>query len=174
MLRSIKRAYTLEPNNPDLHCCLVRFLRHTSESTLSNIVSEVVKRQSADIFSNNAASALNTEFLAKNSKSLPHLLQGARMLYLLDPKSQLRAIDLVCKLDNLKAVNLQNCTKVLEALQKGDFGLCEDAIHEFSTKCHQLFPFATAFRPSEKQQHSQTQITQPLLVNHQEKEASLN
>ncbi|XP_011499374.1 PREDICTED: N-alpha-acetyltransferase 15, NatA auxiliary subunit [Ceratosolen solmsi marchali] len=164
MLRSVNRAHRLEPNNPELHSCLVRFLRHTSTSNHGSIVNEVIKRQSTGIFSNTNAFQLNSDYLIKNSKSLPHLLQGARMLYLLDPTSQQKAISLTTNLDsNLKAVNLENCTKILEALRNGDFGLCEQAIADYTSKCHERFPYATAFHPPEsKQQHQQ------LLINHQE------
>jgi hypothetical protein len=165
MLRSINRAHRLEPNNPELHSCLVRFLRHTGSSNHDSIVNEVIKRQSTGIFANTNASQLNSDYLNKNSKSLPHLLQGARMLYLLDPTSQQKAITLTTNLDSsLKSVNLENCTKVLEALRNGDFGLCEQAIADYTSKCHERFPYAMAFHPpeSKQQQHQQ------LLINHQE------
>jgi len=162
MLRSIKRAYRLDANNPDLHTCLVRFLLHTSKSPLEGAVGEVVKRQTAGIFSSTKTTSLNTEYLKKNRNSLPHLLQGARMMYVLDPSVQTKALSLVTSIDELEGVTLQNCTKVLEALRNGDFGHCDDTIADYMAKCHARFPFATAFRPPE-----------PKANNHQEKENSI-
>lgn len=167
MLKSINRAHRLEPNNAELHSCLVRFLRHTSSSSLDGVVAEVVKRQSSDIFAGLSASQLNAEYLKKNSNSLGHLLQGARMLYLLDPTSQQRAISLAINLEpSLQGVNLENCTRVLEAMRNGDFGLCDEAIADYTTKCHERFPYATAFRPPEAAKPAQQQP--PQLVNHQD------
>lgn len=148
MLRSIIRTHRLDSNNPELHSCFVRFLRHTSTSNLDATVSEVVKRQSSEIFAGRSAQQLNNDFLKKNAKSLPHLLQSARMQYLLDPSGQQKAIELVTSLDpSLEGVNLESCTRVLEALRNGDFGLCEQAITDYKAKCHERFPYATAFRP---------------------------
>lgn len=162
MLRSIKRAHRLDANNPDLHTCLVRFLLHTSKTPLEGAVGEVVKRQTVGIFSSTKAAQLNSEFLKKSRNSLAHLLQAARMLYVLDPSAQQKALSLVSNIDELDGVTLQNCTKVLEALRNGDFGHCDDTIEDFMTKCHVRFPFATAFRPPE-----------PKTNNHQEKENSI-
>ncbi|XP_032687524.1 N-alpha-acetyltransferase 15, NatA auxiliary subunit [Odontomachus brunneus] len=161
MLRSIKRAHRLDANNPDLHTCLVRFLLHTSGSPLEGSVGEVVKRQTAGIFSSPKAVQLNAEYLKKNRNSLPHLLQGARMLYVLDPSAQPKALSLVTSIEELEGVTLKNCTKVLEALRNGDFGDCNATIADYMAKCHERFPFATAFRPPEPK------------ANHQEKENSI-
>lgn len=161
MLRSIKRAHRLDANNPDLHTCLVRFLLHINKQStlLEGAVGEVVKRQTAGIFSSSKPAQLNAEYLKKNRNSLPHLLQGASMLYVLDPSAQSKALSLVINLDNLEGVTLQNCTKLLEALSIGNFGHCDATIADFTAKCHARFPFATAFRPQK--------------VNHQEKENSI-
>lgn len=163
MLRSIKRAHGLDPNNPDLHTCLVRFMLHINRSPSEGPVGEVVKQQVALIYSASTATQLNAEFLKTNRNSLPHLLQGARMLYLLDPSAQAKALSLVTNIDGLEGVTLQYCTKVLEALRCGDFGHCETAITEYTAKCHKLYPYATAFRPPE------TKVT----IKNQEKENSI-
>lgn len=163
MLKSIKRANGLDSNNPDLHACLVRFILHASRSPLEGAVGEVVKHQTAGIYANSTASQLNAEFLKKNLNSLPHLLQGARMLYVLDPSAQSKALNLVTNIEELEGVTLSNCTKVLESLRSGDFGHCEHTIADYMAKCHKRFPYATAFRPPE------TKTT----TNHQEKENSI-
>ena len=166
MLRSINRAYRLDPNNPELHTCLVRFLQHTNASPLEGAVAEVVKRQTSGIFSSSSAEQLNAQFLKKNSKSLPHLFQGARMMYLLDPSAQSKALSLVTNIEDLEDVSLEICTRLLEALRNGDFGSCESTICDFRAKSHYRFPYATAFRLPEV---SEPKVT----VNHQEKENSM-
>lgn len=40
------------------------------------------------------------------------------------------------------------CTKVLNALCSGEFGECTEASSEYMSRCHELYPFATAFRPA--------------------------
>ncbi|XP_058789166.1 N-alpha-acetyltransferase 15, NatA auxiliary subunit [Phymastichus coffea] len=164
MLRSINRAHRLEPSNPELHSCLIRFLRHTAESSLDSIVGEVVKRQSSDIFAGKNAAQLNADYLKQHANSLPHLLQAARMLYLLEPQSQQKAIGLATSLDGFEGVSLENCTRVLEALRNGDFGLCEQQLADYTVKCHERFPYATAFRSAEAKHQ--------LLTNHQDQAAA--
>ncbi|KAK0183435.1 hypothetical protein PV327_001478 [Microctonus hyperodae] len=164
MLQSIKRAHRLDANNPDLHSCLIRFLRHTAAQHLEGSVAEVVKRQTSEIFPTTDAVKFNSEFLKKNINSLPHLLQAGRMLYLLDPTAQSKALSLVTNIDGgLEGVILNNCTRVLDSLRNNDFGNCEAAIEDYIEKCHKRFPYATAFRPPENK----------INVNHQDKENSI-
>ncbi|KAJ8676612.1 hypothetical protein QAD02_012399, partial [Eretmocerus hayati] len=169
MLRSIKRAHRLDPNNPELHSCLVRFLKHVAGATLDQTVSEVVRRQSISIFGQAAdAAKLNADFLAKNDSSLPHRLQAARMLHLFDPSQQKKAIALATSIDPASVTSgltLPNCVRVLEALRAGDLGSCECDLAEYTTKCHERFPYATAFRPPDAT--SSTSPKPQPLVNHQ-------
>ncbi|XP_003703292.1 N-alpha-acetyltransferase 15/16 isoform X2 [Megachile rotundata] len=170
MLRSIKRAHKLDPNHPDLHTCIVNFILYISHLGLEKVVYEVVKRQTAGIYStsNTMVSTLvqfNAEFLKRNRNSLPHLLQAAKVIDFLDLPSvhEETALSLVTNIDNLEGVTLENCTKVLESMRNGDFGDCDTAIADFMAKCHKRFPYATAFRPPE---------TKPT-TNHQETENSI-
>ncbi|XP_053975392.1 N-alpha-acetyltransferase 15, NatA auxiliary subunit isoform X2 [Hylaeus anthracinus] len=160
MLKSIKRAHGLDPNNPYLHTCLVRFMLHTFQSPLEWAVSEVVKRQTSGIYTSLTPMQLNREFLKANRNSLPHLLQAARMMYVIDPSDQGTALYLISNFD-LESVTLQTCTEVLESLRNGDLGPpIPNLIDKFVVRCHKRFPYATAFRPPE------TKAT----TNHQEKE----
>ncbi|XP_076628904.1 N-alpha-acetyltransferase 15/16 isoform X1 [Colletes latitarsis] len=160
MLKSIKRAHGLDPNNPDLHSCLVRFMLHISRSPLVGAVREVVKRQTAGIYRSLTPMQLNREFLKANRNSLPHLLQAAKMMYVIDPAEHAKALFLVLNFD-LESVTLQDCTKVLESLRNGELGsFLPSLLDDFVVRCHKRFPYATAFRPPE------TKVT----ANHQEKE----
>lgn len=41
---------------------------------------------------------------------------------------------------------MQNCVEVLELLRRGDFGqVAQEIIDEYRTRCHTIFPYATAF-----------------------------
>lgn len=171
MLQSIKRAHRLDSNNPDLHSCVVRFLHHTGASPLEGAVAEVVKHQTRGIYSNSDAAQFNNSLL-KNTNSLPHLLQCARMLYLLDPTSQSKALSLGTSLDGLTGVTLPICTRVLEALRANDFGTCDAAIDEYMNKCHKRFPYATAFRPPESKLPA-IQLNPSVQLNHQDKENTI-
>lgn len=149
MLQSIKRAHRLDSNNPDLHSCIVRFLRHIAAARLDGPVAEVVERQTKEIYSSPDPIKFNNAFLIKNSKSLSHLLQAGRMLYLLDSSNQAKALSLVTRFDNLTGVTLSNCTKVFEALRNNDFGSCDVVTNEYMRNCQIRFPYATLFRSHE-------------------------
>ncbi|XP_012285201.1 N-alpha-acetyltransferase 15, NatA auxiliary subunit [Orussus abietinus] len=164
MLQSIKRAHRLDANNPELHACLVRFRQHVAGATLEGAVAEVVSRQTRDVYGTSSAAQLNTEYLRKNSRSLAHLLQGARMMCLLDAFSQPRALSLVTQLEQIGGATLETCTRVLDALRSGELGHCEEAVvREYAARCQKRFPYATAFRSAEPK----------ATANHQDKENSI-
>lgn len=169
MLRSISRAHRLDPNNPELHSCLVRFLRHTAALPPTGTMAEVVNQQSSRIFPSTNAEQLNSDYLARNARSLPHLLQAARMLYLLNTASQARALGLLLtNLDDLEGVDLPTCTRILECLRNGDLGPCDDAVAEFTAKSASRFAYATAF------QEATPADGKPAMANHQDKDNSVN
>lgn len=113
MLQSIKRAYKLDPNNPKLHSCLIRFYGHINQSKESwdPAVEEVVKSEVKTLFNNKDYKQLNKEFLETYSNSLEAVLEGSKMLYYLDPKEQVKSLFLVTNLDNkYKDVNIKVST----------------------------------------------------------------
>lgn len=109
MLQSIKRAHKLNPSNPKLHSCLIRFYAHVNQSKESwdAAVEEVVKSEVKSLFNDKDAKQLNKEYLEMHSNSLECILEGAKMLYHLDNKEQTKALSLVTNLDNkYKDVNI--------------------------------------------------------------------
>lgn len=109
MLQSIKRAYKLDPINPKLHSCLIRFYAHVNQSkeNWDPAVEEVVKSEVKSLFNDKDAKQLNKEYLESYSNSLECILEGAKMLYHLDIKEQANALKLVTNLDNkYKDVNI--------------------------------------------------------------------
>lgn len=148
MLQSVKRAYAVDPDYPELHVCLIMlYLAVAGSSGLPQHVITVLKQEMTKLYGNNDARQLNQEFLAKYHNSLPHLLAGARMLYHLDPMTQKTAIKLATNLSpELKSMNLRTCGKVMQALRRGDFGPCDEETAEYKQQCHERFPCSTAFR----------------------------
>lgn len=102
MLQSIKRAYKLNPNHAKLHSCLIRFYEFINQSkdNWDPAVDEVVKQEVKVLFANKDAKQLNKEFLERYPKSLEYILEGAKMMFYLDPKNQSIALSLVNNFDN--------------------------------------------------------------------------
>lgn len=149
MLQSIKRAFRLEPDNCELHSCLVRFVESVSEKidTLDAPVMDVINQAMEPITLGRNARQMNEDFLKQHANSLPAVLQAARMMYFLDKSRQDEAIQLATKLDGMNGINLEVCSRVLLALQVGDFGPCSKQIEEYKEKCHKILKYATVFRP---------------------------
>lgn len=149
MLQSIKRAYRLEPNNCELHTCLVRFVELVSSKlgTLEAPVVDVINQVMEPITRGRSAKQMNEDFLKENSNNLAALLQGARMMYALDQSRQEEAIKLATTLEKVEGINIKNCSRVLQALQAGDFGSCAQRLEEYKSSCHRIMKYATLFRP---------------------------
>ncbi|CAG9856558.1 unnamed protein product [Phyllotreta striolata] len=149
MLQSIKRAYIVDPKNPKLHSCLIRFNRFIQENKGSwdPSVEQVIAQETKVYFDNKDAYRLNKEFLENNSNSLQAVLEGAKVMYQLDNKRQREAISLATDLDNKYDVNIDVCTNVLNSLRAGEFGSCDAQLDEFTKKCNGVFPYSAAFKP---------------------------
>lgn len=109
MLQSIKRAHKLDPLNPKLHTCLIRFcdVINNSKDTWESSVEQVVTKEVETFLCGKDANQLNKEYLESNKDSLESVLEGAKMLYYLDLKNQNTALDLITNLDNkFKDVNI--------------------------------------------------------------------
>ncbi|XP_041357444.1 N-alpha-acetyltransferase 15, NatA auxiliary subunit-like [Gigantopelta aegis] len=148
MLQSIKRGFQADANDPRFHVCRMRFLEHvtTRQKELSEPIKSVISCEVEKLYKGKDAKTINEEFIASNSKSLEHLLAGARIMYELDPSTQQRATSLAMTLSkDVKGVTVKNCIEVLECLCRGDFGKCEKAARDYTAMCHNIFPYATAF-----------------------------
>lgn len=150
MLQSVKRGFAIDPNNPLLHECLIHFLCIVQSQTgLSPIVESVLKQQMQPLYGDKDPSALNSEFLAKNAKSLPHVLAAAKMMYHLDSSTSAKCIALVTDLSTeLQQLTVTTCISVLESLRAGEFGtFSPHLLDDYRARCHAVFPYATAFMP---------------------------
>ncbi|CAN8032451.1 unnamed protein product, partial [Ixodes persulcatus] len=149
MLQSIKRAFRLDPTCPRLHAHMVTFHSLVSQKKeLPAPMVTVLQREMAELYQSKEAQQLNEEFLARYSKSFPHLVEGCRMMYFLDKSKQKQALQMVTSLNNdLEGVTIEHCLRTLECLTRGDLGACEAELAQFRASCHERFPLATAFRP---------------------------
>lgn len=85
MVQSVKRALKVaEPDHPLVHSCLVRLQHFLSQGNLLSdtvshpAVASVLRSEAESLFRGHgqAGEPLNREFLERNARSLPHLLQG--------------------------------------------------------------------------------------------------
>lgn len=150
MLQSIKRAHKVDPKNPKLHSCLIRFheVIKKEKSNWDPSVEQVVTQETKNFFNGKDAKQLNKEFLELNNSSVKAVYEGTKIMYYLDKSTQSQAIKLVTNIDNkYQDVDIQVCTDILNSLTNGEYGKCEEAIIEdFKKQCSARFPYAAAFK----------------------------
>lgn len=102
MLQSLKRAHKVDPRNPKLHNCVIRYYIFIQKDKINwdASVEEVVSKETKIFFENKDAFKLNKEFMENNSDSLKALYEGAKVMYQLDNNSQCQALSLITSLDN--------------------------------------------------------------------------
>ncbi|KAG9492064.1 hypothetical protein GDO78_000539 [Eleutherodactylus coqui] len=168
MLQSVKRAFSIDRNNPWLHECLIRFSKSVSDhSNLPDLVIKVLLHEMKSIFTNKNLESFNEEFLKNNPTSIQHLLSGAKMMYYLDKSRQEKAIAIATRLDDtLIDRNVQSLTRVLEGLLDGSFGSCNTRYEEYRAACHKLFPLTPAFMLSANEEDCNTMQINHTALNH--------
>uniref|UniRef100_A0A669EYS0 N-alpha-acetyltransferase 15, NatA auxiliary subunit a n=2 Tax=Oreochromis TaxID=8139 RepID=A0A669EYS0_ORENI len=136
MLQSIKRAVNIEPSNPWLHQCLVRFFKGVSESTdLAEAVRTVLTHEISRLFGESSPQSFNKNYLSQHSNSIPH-----------------RLADTVGS-DTVGSDTI--CTEVLEALRDGQLGEGQQkAAEAYRAACHKIYPYSLAFMPPGYQDNS--------------------
>uniref|UniRef100_A0A667ZFT2 N-alpha-acetyltransferase 15, NatA auxiliary subunit a n=1 Tax=Myripristis murdjan TaxID=586833 RepID=A0A667ZFT2_9TELE len=77
MLQSVKRAVAIDPSDPWLHQCLVRFFKGVRESVdLPEAVRTVLKQEISRLFGESNPQSYNKNYLSQHSNSIPHRLAG--------------------------------------------------------------------------------------------------
>lgn len=110
MLQSIRRAHKTEPDHPLLHTCIIRYRLYLDQraGTIEKPVMTVVNQTMKPIWEEKDAKRLNAEFLNAHKNNLRYVLQGAKMLYRLEPQQQQVAVSLAtCLDDHVKEATLQ-------------------------------------------------------------------
>ncbi|XP_048031865.1 N-alpha-acetyltransferase 15, NatA auxiliary subunit a [Megalobrama amblycephala] len=157
MLQSVKRAYSLDPDNPWLHQCFVRFFKGVSDSKdIPGAVQTVLKQEITKLFGESDPKTFNKNFLSKHANSIPHRVAAAKMMVFLDPSSEAMAAELATSLnESLTGRTIQTCTDVLQALRDGSLGSQQEKIVEsYRVACHGIYPYAVAFMPPGYQDNS--------------------
>ncbi|XP_030638927.1 N-alpha-acetyltransferase 15, NatA auxiliary subunit a [Chanos chanos] len=150
MLQSVKRAYSIDPSNPWLHQCLVRFFKGVEDKkALPQAVQTVLKQEITRLFGENDPKIFNKNFLSKHANSIPHRLAAAKMMFYLEPSSESTAAELATSLDeSLTGRTTENCSEVVQALKDGSLGSEQQKVLEsYRASCHSLYPYALAFMP---------------------------
>lgn len=110
MLQSIKRAFRIDPNNPKLHSCLIRYHQYIEKvkDLIDPAIQEVITKEVQIMFNGKTAVELNSNYLDTHRNCLTALLDGAKMLYFLNPSNQEKALNIVTALgDNIQNINLK-------------------------------------------------------------------
>ncbi|XP_059371959.1 N-alpha-acetyltransferase 15, NatA auxiliary subunit-like [Carassius carassius] len=157
MLQSVKRAYSLDPDHPWLHQCLVRFFKGVSDSKdMPEAMQTVLKQEITKLFGESDPKSFNKNFLSKHANSIPHRVAAAKMVVFLDPSSEGMAAELATSLDeSLTGGTIQTCTEVLQALRDGILGSQQEKnLESYCASCHDIYPYALAFMPPSYQDNS--------------------
>jgi len=148
MLRSIKQALAVEPDNFQLHSCIARFLHFLSSSpSLPGAVQKVISSTLPESLVGKTATELNTTFLQSHKASLPAQFIGAKVMALVEPSNAEAALALATSQDmNLTGRNFPTCAAILEAMQEGEFGTVgRDSVIKYKEIFKDMFPLAKCF-----------------------------
>ncbi|XP_061581901.1 N-alpha-acetyltransferase 15, NatA auxiliary subunit a [Cololabis saira] len=157
MLQAIKRAVAIEPSDPWLHQCLVRFFKGVSESAdLAKPVRTVLNQEISRLFGESNPQSFNKNFLSQHSSSIPHRLAAAKMMVYLEPSSDKMACEIATALDeSLSGRSIQICTEVLDGLRDGHLGEAQQkSADAYWASCHKVYPYCLAFMPPGYQDNS--------------------
>jgi len=154
MLRCLKRMSKFDSTNGKFHSCLMKFVKLVEiepigdERIRSLIDDELNKFGFQKGNANKQIEESNKKFIEKNSNSLSNRVEAAKVMLLLNPTNNLKAIEFLTTIDrNFTDVNLKFCSNLYENLRSGDFGSIESSfIERFRDECHQLWPKANLFQ----------------------------
>lgn len=152
MLRAIKQALTLDPNNLQLQGCLVKFMNFVEKSkTTPDIVQNVLKVSPPDALKGKSASQLNDAFMKKHPNDLEAQFIGGKMMPLLSEGDAGKAVTIVSKLDpSLSNRKLDICKEIFFSLRDGDFGsVGKQSSEGYRKACGDVFPLAKCFKDAE-------------------------
>ncbi|UJR23099.1 hypothetical protein I4U23_026122 [Adineta vaga] len=154
MLRCLNRMKKLDSNNAKFHSCLMKFLKlmenePITDERLRTIIDDELKgfnvKQGDSV---KKIDDLNAEFLKKNFNSLTHRAEAAKVILLINPTNNVKAIELLTTFDsNFTDQNLKICSRIYESMQSGDYGSIDNSILEkYRNECHKRWPQANLFQ----------------------------
>eukprot|EP00795_Rhopilema_esculentum_P000514 gene514-10194_t len=149
MLQAIKRAYSLDTENPKLHECIVRFAKTIADArpSLSKIVLSVLDRGIPSFLVNVDLQSYNLQFHQRHKSSLISQISVSKMMYYLDSSKKEEAAKLIVDMpEELEDITLENCIIAYDTIEDGHLGDCALLLQQFRQKLSAMFPLATRFR----------------------------
>ncbi|CAF1385407.1 unnamed protein product, partial [Didymodactylos carnosus] len=163
MLRCLKRMKKFNPNYPKFHSCLMKFLmliqKHSwTDERLKVLIEEELKTLYKH---GRSIEDMNADFIEKHSDSLAHRIEASKVMLLLNPSNNTKAIQFLTTLSPSSTdQNYTTCSGIYESLRMGDFGQCDTQIIEnYRSECHKLWPLANVFLTVQSQPQQQQQET---------------
>ncbi|CAF4348649.1 unnamed protein product [Rotaria magnacalcarata] len=154
MLRCLKRMKKIDANNAKLHSCLMKFLKLVetepiADERIRTLIEDELKTfgvKQGDSTKN--IEELNEEFIKNHSNSLSHRAEAAKIMFLINPTNNVKAIEFLTTLDsNFSDQNLKICTSIYEDIQAGDYGLIESStLEKYRLECNRHWPQANLFQ----------------------------
>ncbi|CAF4349440.1 unnamed protein product, partial [Adineta steineri] len=85
---------------------------------------------------------VNAEFIKNHSNSLTHRAEAAKIMLLINPADNIKAIEFVTSLDsNFIDQNLKTCSNIYESMQMGEYGSIESStLEKYRLACGQRWP----------------------------------
>ncbi|KAF2323305.1 hypothetical protein GH714_034540 [Hevea brasiliensis] len=160
-LQAVKQLLRLDAENPDSHCCLIRFFHKVGSMTApvmdtEKLIWRVLEAERPSISELHEKSLIeaNKFFLEKHKDSLMHRAAVAEMQYVLEPNKKSDAIKLIeDSANNLVPVNgalgpvkgwkLKDCIAVHKLLETALTD--HDAASRWKVRCADYFPYSTYF-----------------------------
>ncbi|XP_012445783.1 N-terminal acetyltransferase A complex auxiliary subunit NAA15 isoform X2 [Gossypium raimondii] len=162
--QAVKQLLRLDADNPDSHCCLIKFFHKVSSmpapvSGAEKLVWSVLEaeRPSISQLQEKTLSEANKIFLGNHEDSLMHRAAVAEMLYTLDPTKKLEAVKIIEDSSN-KVVptngalglvmewKLKDCIAVHKLLD--NVLIDTDAALRWKVRCAEYFPYSIYFEGS--------------------------
>ncbi len=168
------------------------------KSTLNEIVQSVIDKELSELSTNTgfnlgSVDKLNEKFLAQNHSSYESLIEGAKVVYLLNPdQNQTKALDIVTNVQNSKLniqvflfhvsnsihlmvktfnhffyILLKHAMQTYSLITETEtFGKVDaQVVDSFRTKLKQLYPHAILFKTHEEQEAELTACVKNLSLN---------
>ncbi|XP_076045316.1 N-alpha-acetyltransferase 15/16 isoform X2 [Oratosquilla oratoria] len=177
MLQALKRAMKVDAENPELHTCTVQFLQYRRQK-LSGLVSndpviEVINQEVERLLPTTDPTQLNEDFINRHKEWLPHRLQAAKSMVLLDSVQRDRSLTIATSLDDqLQGRTLKVCEQVLEWLESRAFNATAEEVSRFKAHSLAIYPRARVFMPPQAASSSSSISASTPNHNHTDSPAS--
>ncbi|KAH9296041.1 hypothetical protein KI387_039629, partial [Taxus chinensis] len=161
-LQAVKRQLRVDPDDQEVHRCLIRFFNMVDnlpppETPAEELVRRVIEieRPCLGVPHGKSLLEVNDAFLDRHKDSLVHRAAAAEMLFLLSPEKKTEAILLiqnsvnniaprVAILGGTREWRLKSCIAVHKLLETTFHD--PDAASRWSLRCADMFPFSTYFK----------------------------